>query len=62
MPLLFDPGTSWEYGIGIDLVGKVVEAVTDQTLEAYFRRHIFEPLGMPDTSFLLSDDMARPPV
>ena len=59
VPLLFDPGTSWEYGIGIDLVGKVVEAVTDQTLEAYFRRHIFEPLGMPDTSFLLSDDMAR---
>jgi methyl acetate hydrolase len=33
--------------------------VTGQSLEAYFRQHIFEPLGMRDTSFLLSDDMAR---
>ena len=59
VPLLFDPGTGWEYGIGIDLAGKVVETVTGQSLEAYFRQHIFEPLGMRDTSFLLSDDMAR---
>jgi methyl acetate hydrolase len=59
VPLLFDPGTGWEYGIGIDLAGKVVETVTGQTLEAYFRQHIFEPLGMRDTSFLLSDEMAR---
>jgi methyl acetate hydrolase len=59
VPLLFDPGAGWEYGIGIDLAGKVVETLTGQTLEAYFRQHIFEPLGMRDTSFLLSDDMER---
>jgi methyl acetate hydrolase len=59
VPLLFDPGTSWEYSIGIDLAGKVVEAVTGQTLEAYFQQHIFKPLGMRDTSFLVRDDMAR---
>jgi methyl acetate hydrolase len=59
IPLLFDPGMRWEYGIGIDLAGMVVEAVTGQTLESYFRQHLFEPLGMRDTSFLLSDDMAR---
>ena len=59
VPLLFDPGTSWEYGIGIDLVGKVVEAVTSLDLESYFRRHIFDPLGMHDTSFLLRNDMTR---
>ena len=41
------------------LAGKVVETVTGQSIEAYFRQHIFEPLGMRDTSFLLSDDMAR---
>lgn len=58
VPLLFDPGTAWEYGIGIDLVGKVVEAVAGQTLEAYFQQHIFNPLGMRDTSFLVRDDMA----
>jgi hypothetical protein len=38
VPLLFDPGTGWEYGIGIDLAGKVVEAVTGKTLETYFRQ------------------------
>jgi methyl acetate hydrolase len=59
LPLLFDPGTGWEYGIGIDLVGKVVEAVTGQDLESYFRRHILDPLGMHDTSFLLRNDMAQ---
>jgi len=59
VPLLFDPGTSWEYGIGIDLAGKVVEAVTGQTLESYFQQHIFKPLGMRDTSFLVRDDMER---
>ena len=59
VPLLFDPGAGWEYGIGIDLAGKVVEAVTGEDLEAYFQKHIFAPLGMRDTSFLLRDDMAR---
>jgi methyl acetate hydrolase len=59
VPLLFDPGTHWEYGIGIDLVGKVIEAVSGQDLEGYFRRHILEPLGMHDTSFLLRHDMAQ---
>jgi methyl acetate hydrolase len=59
VPLLFDPGSGWEYGIGIDLVGKVIEAVTSQDLESYFRQHIFDPLGMHDTSFLLRSDMAQ---
>jgi len=40
VPLLFDPGTNWEYGIGLDLVGKVVEAVSGEDLESYFRQHI----------------------
>jgi methyl acetate hydrolase len=48
-----------KYGIGIDLVGKVIEQVTGQDLESYFRRHILDPLGMHDTSFLLRNDMAR---
>jgi CubicO group peptidase (beta-lactamase class C family) len=50
-PLLFDPGTRWEYGISIDWLGKLVEKVSGQSLEAYCRRKIFEPLGMPDTFF-----------
>ena len=59
VPLLFDPGTNWEYGIGLDLVGKVVEAVSGEDLESYFRQHILDPLGMHDTSFLLRNDMAQ---
>ena len=59
MPLLFDPGSGWEYGIGLDLVGKVIEEVTAEDLESYFRRHILDPLGMRDTGFLLRNDMAR---
>jgi len=50
-PLLFDPGTRWEYGISTDWLGKLVEKVSGQTLEDYFRQHIFQPLGMTDTFF-----------
>jgi methyl acetate hydrolase len=54
-PLAFDPGERWEYGINIDWVGKAVEKVSGQKLGDYFRDHIFNPLGMQDTSFKLSD-------
>jgi len=50
-PLLFDPGTRWSYGIGLDWAGRVVEAVSGQDLEAYFQEHLLGPLGMGDTSF-----------
>ena len=50
-PLLFDPGSRWEYGISTDWLGKLVEKVSGQTLEAYFREHVFQPLGMTDTFF-----------
>lgn len=53
-PLEFEPGERWQYGISMDWVGKIVEAVTDQSLEVYFREHIFQPLGMADTGFLIS--------
>ena len=51
VPLLFDPGTRWEYGIGIDLAGRIVETVSGLDLEAYFQQHIFRPLGMTASSF-----------
>jgi CubicO group peptidase (beta-lactamase class C family) len=52
-PLEFDPGERWEYGISMDWVGKLVEAVADQSLEVYFRENIFVPLGMKDSGFLI---------
>jgi CubicO group peptidase (beta-lactamase class C family) len=51
MPLLFDPGERWEYGIGLEWVGKVVEAASGQALGAYLRDHLTGPLGMADTDF-----------
>jgi methyl acetate hydrolase len=50
-PLVFQPGTRWEYGTNLDWTGRLVETVTGQTLEAYFQRNIFAPLGMKDTGF-----------
>jgi methyl acetate hydrolase len=53
-PLLFDPGEGWEYGINIDWVGKIVENVSGQKLDAYLQQNVLGPLGMKDTSFKLS--------
>ena len=50
-PLAFDPGEGWEYGIGIDWAGLLLEAVSGENLMAYFGSHIFTPLGMLDTAF-----------
>ncbi len=58
LPLVFDPGERWEYGINIDWVGRAVEAVAGQPLDAYFSAHIFAPLGMTDTGFVASADHA----
>ena len=57
LPLLFDPGEGWHYGIGLDWAGRVVEAATGQTLGAHFAETIFAPLGMADTAFRLREDM-----
>jgi CubicO group peptidase (beta-lactamase class C family) len=54
IPLLFDPGERWEYGIGIDWVGKLVEAASGQKLGDYLQQHLFAPLGMSSTSFKIS--------
>jgi len=55
-PLMFDPGTRWEYGISTDWLGRIVELVSGKTLEQYFREHIFEPLAMKDSFFRVPAD------
>ncbi len=55
LPLAFDPGSAWQYGIGIDWAGKMLEAVTGTELNSYMQAHIFAPLGMHDTGYLLTD-------
>ena len=56
-PLVFDPGTAWEYGINIDWAGQMVEAVTGKTLGAYLQEEVFAPLGMRSTAFRMDDGM-----
>jgi CubicO group peptidase (beta-lactamase class C family) len=52
-PLKFQPGTAYNYSLGIDVLGRIVEVASGVSLEQFFRTRIFEPLGMRDTTFSL---------
>lgn len=52
-PLMFEPGTRWQYGQGIDWAGRLVEVISGMSLEDYFQTKIFKPLNMTDTSYLV---------
>jgi len=56
LPLVFEPGEKWDYGINIDWVGKAVERASGQGLGDYFVEHLFGPIGMRDTGFRLTQD------
>jgi len=51
VPLAFDPGTDWMYGVGIDVLGRVIEVVSRESLDVFLDKTIFKPLDMPDTAF-----------
>jgi len=51
LPLLFNPGDRFEYSLGVDVLGRLVEVVSGMPLDEFFRSRIFEPLGMKDTYF-----------
>ncbi len=53
VPLAFQPGDHFMYGLNMDVLGRVIEVVSGEKLNDYFRKHIFEPLGMKDTYFYL---------
>lgn len=56
--LAFDPGTDWQYGVGVDWLGRMIEAATGERIDAWCRSRIFEPLGMVDTVFELDEERA----
>lgn len=56
LPLNFQPGTKWEYGLSIDVAGYLVEVLSGLPLDAYFKTRIFDPLKMNDTGFFVSED------
>ena len=57
-PMTSDPGTRWGYGIGIDWIGMIVEAIEGRTIDQFCREEIFEPLGMSQTVFEVPDHLA----
>ncbi len=55
LPLSYQPGTSWEYSVATDLLGRVVEVVSGQSLDVVLKTRIFDPLGMADTGFFVPE-------
>jgi CubicO group peptidase (beta-lactamase class C family) len=56
MPLVFQPGSEWNYGVSTDVLGRLVEVISGRPLDEFFEQRIFGPLGMTDTSFGLRED------
>ena len=60
LPLLFEPGTRWNYSMSTDVCGRLVEVMSGQSLDEFFRDRILEPLGMRDTGVLRAGVRGRP--
>jgi len=56
MPLVFEPGTQWQYSVASDVLGRLIEVVSGSSLDAFFDKHILGPLGMADTAFRVPAD------
>lgn len=56
IPLMCQPGTEWNYSVSTDVLGRLVEVWSGQTLEAFFQEHIFSPLAMKDTGFHVKEE------
>jgi CubicO group peptidase (beta-lactamase class C family) len=53
LPLAYHPGCGWEYSVATDVLGHLIEVVSGQRLDAYFQTHLFQPLGLNDTAFVV---------
>lgn len=56
MPLNFQPGSEWEYGLSIDVAGYIVEIISGMSLDEFFQTRIFDPLKMDDTGFYIPEE------
>jgi CubicO group peptidase (beta-lactamase class C family) len=59
LPLLHQPGSTWDYGFGLDVLGLVIEKVSGQPLGQYLEAQVFKPLGMKDTAFAVPPEKAK---
>ncbi len=60
LPLVFQPGSEWNYGVSTDVLGRVVEVVSGQPLDEFMKQRIFDPLGMTETDFWVPRVARRP--
>jgi CubicO group peptidase (beta-lactamase class C family) len=60
LPLAEQPGTRWDYGHSTDVLGRVIEVISGQTLFQFERQRLLDPLGMTETAFYVADDAQRP--
>jgi CubicO group peptidase (beta-lactamase class C family) len=54
-PLLFEPGTEWNYSVATDVLGRLIEVLSGRTLDEFLAEHVFGPLGMVDSGFFVPD-------
>ncbi|WP_435872928.1 serine hydrolase domain-containing protein [Micromonospora haikouensis] len=59
LPLLFQPGTGWNYGVSTDVLGRLIEVVSGQRLDEFLAARIFRPLGMTDTGWWVEEADAK---
>lgn len=59
IPLHFDPGTAWQYSVGIDVLGRIVEVASGQTFDVFLDQRIFRPLDLKDTGFFVPAEKAN---
>ena len=59
LPLRFEPGTEWGYSYASDVLGALIERISGQTLQAFMKSQVFDPLNMKDTSFSVAPDQAH---
>jgi CubicO group peptidase (beta-lactamase class C family) len=55
LPLIYHPGMSWEYSVATDVLGRVVEVISGHALDVFFKKRIYDPLGMVDTGFFVPE-------
>jgi CubicO group peptidase (beta-lactamase class C family) len=55
LPLVYQPGTTWDYGLSVDILGRVIEVVSGKSLYEFEKERLLDPLGMKDTSFYVTD-------
>ncbi|MEV4488605.1 serine hydrolase domain-containing protein [Micromonospora coxensis] len=59
LPLMFQPGSGWNYGVSTDVLGRLIEVISGQSLEEFFTERILTPLGMTDTRFWVDEPNAK---